>query len=314
MRFFVLLMVGLSLYAASYPKIFSSAGDSVYEGMEQFVKVKKLKVHQERPELFEAFLLDANMSLHKGYALDKKIDDPEESVDKGVIKAYAKELRILSNRKDAIAQQLQQDVSRFYQQKDFRSLRVMHDAGFYLSSEMISQMKAAEQSSRSVKSATPVVQKETQKTVPSIKPANKESTVVAPVKKESETAKVQMDKPVPVVAPKQKSELEYYQESLEHLKEELYTLREEGAPEDGEGSQQMACLNDITAVNYWLIEVFKHDNDACSLRDAIKQMKSYDKAASDSCGRSSMRYIEWHGRIRPYVGKKLFEAEANCHR
>jgi hypothetical protein len=27
-----------------------------------------------------------------------------------------------------------------------------------------------------------------------------------------------------------------------------------------------------------------------------------------------MRYIEWHARIKPYVGSRLFKAEALCPR
>jgi len=76
----------------------------------------------------------------------------------------------------------------------------------------------------------------------------------------------------------------------------------------------MSCLNDITAINYWMIKVLKNRNDSCSLRDSIKQMKSYSKASMVSCGRDSMRYVEWHNRIKPYVGKTLFEAEAGCRR
>ena len=110
------------------------------------------------------------------------------------------------------------------------------------------------------------------------------------------------------VEKKKLTKLEYYRQNLIALKEELYVLREE------QNEEKMLCLNDITAINYWMIKVLEHEKDACIRRDSIKQMKSYDKASASSCGRGSMRYIEWHGRIKPYVGKKLFEAEAGCSR
>lgn len=132
----------------------------------------------------------------------------------------------------------------------------------------------------------------------------------------SEEAVAELEKPV-----KKLTEIEYYRQSLVQLKDELYTLREnkeiEGLGPDVNASVQeetkTACLNDVTAMNYWMIKVLENEKDACVLSDAIRQMKSYDKSAERSCGRVSMRYIEWHGRIKPYVGKRLFEAEALCH-
>jgi len=137
--------------------------------------------------------------------------------------------------------------------------------------------------------------------------------VVAPIK---------VSEPVPeITEPARKlTELEYYQQSLLNLKEELYALRESREDEGLDINSSLAdqtkteCLNDITAINYWMIKVLENEKDACVLSDAIRQMKSYDKSAASSCGRESMRYIEWHARIKPYVGSRLFQAEALCHR
>ncbi len=157
---------------------------------------------------------------------------------------------------------------------------------------------------------TPVV------TVPEPKPEQK--TVETPKSKiipaSSTIAVVQTPSSVVVEVPPKVQEkkvltkLEYYEQNLVRLKEELYELRESGDQE------KMNCLNDITAMNYWMINLLKNERDACVARDAIKQMKSYDKSSVNSCGRDSIRYIEWHGRIKPYVGRKLFEAEAACNR
>jgi len=135
-------------------------------------------------------------------------------------------------------------------------------------------------------------------------------------------ASAKVEKPMEeITEPTRKpTELEYYQQSLENLKEELYALRESREDKGLDANVSLAeqsktaCLNDITAINYWMIKVLENEKDACVLSDAIRQMKSYDKSAATSCGRDSMRYIEWHARIKPYVGSRLFKAEALCPR
>ncbi len=329
MRYYLLILMAVISYASSYPKIFSSAGDSVYESMDRYRKIKGLDVHLERPELFEAFLIDANASLQKGIAIDALLDDPEAAMDKSQIKAYAKTLRILSNRHEAIDQQLESDIQRFYQKGDYQSLGVMYQAGFYLDAKILRDLKKYEKEANRPKPVKKTAKApEPTKTVDTLKPEQKPTQTTAASASTPVAAIEPVQIQASVIPPVQKSiapvedvkreltPLEYYQESLKSLKEELYALREvsNGVDEELQNQQKTACLNDITAVNYWMIRVLQDQNDACGLRDAIKQMKSYDKAASDSCGRSAMRYVEWHGRIRPYVGKRLFEAEANCVR
>ncbi len=131
-----------------------------------------------------------------------------------------------------------------------------------------------------------------------------------PVKVASIQKSEPVPSPIPALPQKKKvlTKLEYYEQNLARLKEELYELRE------SDDQDKMGCLNDITAMNYWMISLLNNERDACGTRDAIKQMKSYDKSSLNSCGRDSIRYIEWHGRIKPYVGRKLFEAEAACSR
>ena len=107
------------------------------------------------------------------------------------------------------------------------------------------------------------------------------------VKLESPALEVEAVSKVEEVLPIEKkslTKLEYYEQSMLHLKEELYELRESG------DQVNMDCLNDITAINYWMISMLKNENDACTRRDAIKQMKSYDKSSLNSCGRGSLRY------------------------
>ncbi len=365
MRLIALFLTLTSLILAEgFPRIFNSAGDDIYENMQKYLQIKDLSIYADRPEVLESFCQDANASLARGYTLDKMQEDPEASIDKQLIKSYAKELRRLSSQNESIQYRLKEDIEKLFEAKDFKSLAVFKEAKIKLSTKIIKAIEIDAKKQQQAKDleivrakakvvAVPIAVSTQIKVVEETqhKPATQEPELVSPVlekkpvlvvnevpaaKKEIAQAKV-VDKPAVKVIPtlpkdvtlvspvletqavsavqemltavekKNLTKLEYYEQSMLQLKEELYELRESG------DELNMNCLNDITAINYWMISMLKNDKDACTRRDAIKQMKSYDKSSLNSCGRDSMRYIEWHGRIKPHVGGELFKAEADCH-
>lgn len=305
MRFIALFLVSALAFAAEFPKTFSSAGDRVYEDMHRYLQIKHLQIYQEKPELLEAFCIDANKTMRRGFALDAMQADVEAKVDKKMVKSYAKELRYLSQKDENIAKQIKKDILRLYQQKEFESLETIGKAGFVLSAKIqrsIDENKKSK-SAKTEETSAATVPENTKQSSPELQIAPSLPAVSA-----ANVDQITEEKP-PIAAPQRElSELEYYQQSLANLKEELYVLRE------SEEQTQTECLNDITAINYWMIKILENESDACTVSDAIKQMKSYDKKSAKTCGRNSMRYIEWHGRIKPYAGKRLFQAEAACHR
>ena len=365
----LLFITSLLMLASEFPDTFNSAGDEVYENMQKYLKIKHLKIYQDRPEFLESFCVDANASMQKGFALDRAKEDPEAKIDKSMIKSYAKELRRLSNQNEAIEMQLQVDIRKLYHAGDMKSLAQIDEAGIFMDEKILKAI-AENNKQQAVNEAIAkanLMQAEQKKAVAEVKkPKVKETTVpaqtiseavVLPVAKVVVSEQVaetvqQVLKPVKIIVPEQVeaveeasvpvevvapikvsepvpeiteparklTELEYYQQSLLNLKEELYALRESREDEGLDINSSLAdqtkteCLNDITAINYWMIKVLENEKDACVLSDAIRQMKSYDKSAASSCGRESMRYIEWHARIKPYVGSRLFQAEALCHR
>jgi len=306
--------------ASEFPEIFSSAGDEVYKNMQRYEKIKTLDVYKDSPELLEAYCMDANTTMQKGFALDKMKDDPEVIIDKQMIKDYAKDLRILSKQNKQIVSQLDTDVGIMYDSGDFYSLKLISDAGFGLSAKMMKGIKEYEENEARRKdfalANTKILaeQKELNKKVVQEVPQETKTPLEVVSVEEKEiinvevTQPIEVLKPLPVVKVHKQTKLEYYEANLQRLKDELYALRE------SENQDKVACLNDITAMNYWMIEVLKNSNEACARADAIRQMKSYNKASALSCGRSSIRYVEWKGRIKPYVGQKLFQAEAGCNK
>lgn len=333
MRLIALLLFTTYLFSSDFPEIFSSAGDEVYEDMQKYQQIKELSIYKDRPEILEAYCIDANNTMQRGFSLDKAKDDPELSIDKGMIRSYAKELRVLSSQNQKIRSQLKKDIYKLSEQGEFKTLKKISDAGFVLSEKMMQAIKEDEKKEKlarnlPVKKNVPVVatQKVHKEVLPTVAvhiplptpiPVPIPTPPVPDIITEEKREPVKEEKLTQIK--KKPTELEYYQLSLANFKDELYALRESTESNLSEqtgllavNETQTACLNDITAINYWMIKVLENKNDSCLLRDAIKQMKSYDKASMNSCGRASMRYVEWHGRIKPYVGKRLFEAEAGC--
>lgn len=312
MRLIFLLSLAMCSIATEFPEIFSSAGDDIYKSMRRYNQIKDLSMYQDRPELIEAFCMDANKTMQKGFLLDKMKDDPEMTFDKVMLKEYAAELRALSKQNNQIMSQLDADVGNLYEQKDFESLKVINEAGFMLSRPMMVDLKTYEENkviaqqvkilnNRAPKGETKVREQNTSLVSHEIKPEQTQNTS-APVVAKSEAT---VAKPAHQYKSK---EVLFYEDNLVALKEELYLHREDHT------SEKVDCLNDITAINYWIIKVLEHENEPCELASAIRQMKSYDKSSAKTCGRDSLHYVEWHGRIKPHVGKKLFEAEAGCHK
>ncbi len=300
MRFIVLLVICLASYAEEFPQIFSEVGDGIYENMQRFEKIKALKIYKDRPELLDAFCIDANSTMQEGLNIEALKNDPEVILPKQRIRDYAKRLRVLSKKNDAIMGQLDRDVNVLREAKDYETLEKIQAAGFILSEEIRKEISTAKQE----KSVETLRSEAGEK-----QPVIQEKTVAQPVQGVIPPSTQSVDQHVPEVIPPKKplTELEKYQLSLANMKEELYALRESS------DQTQVACMNDITAINYWMIRVLENEREPCARADAIKQMKSYAKASSLSCGRNSIRYAEWQGRIKPYVGMALFQAEADCH-
>lgn len=85
------------------------------------------------------------------------------------------------------------------------------------------------------------------------------------------------------------------QRSFLVLKEELVKARSENSP-------LAECLNDVTAINYWIIEVEKlRDEQAwCSAYAASEQIVNFERSARKHCGTTEPLYIRWKERSLAY--------------
>lgn len=83
--------------------------------------------------------------------------------------------------------------------------------------------------------------------------------------------------------------------SLMELKGRLLSARSENSPE-------VHCLNDITAVNYWMAEAetFKKQRDWCKAHDACVQTINFERAAAKSCDAENPLYKKWRERSEKY--------------
>jgi len=144
MRLFLLLLISVLAFASEYPRVFSSAGDEIYEDMAKYEQIKDLDIYQDRPELLEAFLEDAKVSLVAGFELDKAEDDPEVNLDKQALKDYARALRDLSKQNENIKEQIKRDMKVLLEAKDSKHLKVFESAGFSILNKSISTFKEKE--------------------------------------------------------------------------------------------------------------------------------------------------------------------------
>ena len=78
------------------------------------------------------------------------------------------------------------------------------------------------------------------------------------------------------------------QDSLADLKEQLLMAR-------SENSSREKCLNDITAINYWIVKAdeLSENEEWCRANDACKQVVSYERASKTTCGEDDPLYIQW---------------------
>lgn len=58
-------------------------------------------------------------------------------------------------------------------------------------------------------------------------------------------------------------------------------------------SERADCLNDITAVVYWMQETDAVSNEVCKAYNACHQVSSFTKAAKKSCGKEDSLYQKW---------------------
>lgn len=92
---------------------------------------------------------------------------------------------------------------------------------------------------------------------------------------------------------------------LKFYKEKLLIARIDESPE-------VECLNDITAINYWILEVDKYSDDACKAKDAVKQIDIFFKSSRQSCGSKNRRYLEFKKRTREYRTSMAKRLHAEC--
>lgn len=95
--------------------------------------------------------------------------------------------------------------------------------------------------------------------------------------------------------------------SLEGLKQRLMEARATGA-------SQEQCLNDITAVNYWMLDAerARYRRAWCRAYDAAQQTVNFEASARGSCGEKRAIYEEWRKRSLPYRTTLRTEFETQC--
>ena len=97
------------------------------------------------------------------------------------------------------------------------------------------------------------------------------------------------------------------EENLQRLKEELIVKREENAP-------IVACLNDLTAINYWMIRSEKEfaKSSYCEAVKASDQVIKFNTSAKISCVDYQERLKKWQERSMEIRGKKRFKLISLC--
>ena len=106
------------------------------------------------------------------------------------------------------------------------------------------------------------------------------------------------------------------EKDTETLRRSLMSLREELQQARAGNAENVACLNDITAINYWMLkaDTLKQKREWCKTADVCRQIIEFEHAAGKNCGKENARYLEWSAASKPYrtTFKQMFE-EA-CHR
>jgi len=97
------------------------------------------------------------------------------------------------------------------------------------------------------------------------------------------------------------------QASLEALRTQLMQVREEG------NETMTGCLNDITAINYWIlkVEMLRVEKEWCSAYDATGHIVDFERSAKRVCGAEHPLYLQWKEHSLDYreaLRKELKEA------
>ncbi|MEA3372174.1 MAG: hypothetical protein U9Q62_00660 [Campylobacterota bacterium] len=102
----------------------------------------------------------------------------------------------------------------------------------------------------------------------------------------------------------------------ETLRRSLVALTDELQQARADNAENVACLNDITAINYWMLKAdqLKAEREWCKASDVCRQISEFEHAARKTCGKEESRYLEWSGASASYrtTLKQMFD-EA-CHR
>ena len=117
---------------------------------------------------------------------------------------------------------------------------------------------------------------------------------VAPVKKTKKSAVVEMP--------------EDLWQSLAELKEKLLEARNQNSPD-------MQCLNDVTAMNYWMAEAEeqKAGRAWCKAHDACEQIINFERAARKSCSKEHPLYERWRAYSIEYRTTLKKELSGMCY-
>jgi hypothetical protein len=95
--------------------------------------------------------------------------------------------------------------------------------------------------------------------------------------------------------------------SLLVLKDKLFQARDNN-------SSLASCLNDITSVNYFMIETEKalSLNQPCEALKQIENLREYDTASRTSCKEDSAYYERWHAKSEKYLTTINAELRTLC--
>lgn len=87
--------------------------------------------------------------------------------------------------------------------------------------------------------------------------------------------------------------------SLENSLEKLRSALESAREQNGE---EVACLNDVTAINYLMLkaEQFKEEKAWCKAYESCRQITGFERSARLNCQEMEALYLEWQGASAPY--------------
>jgi len=95
--------------------------------------------------------------------------------------------------------------------------------------------------------------------------------------------------------------------SLSILKDKLIKSRDAN-------SSLSACLNDITSINYFMIQVDKESllNKPCKAIKYIDYLQEYDRSSQISCKEETSYYNKWHTKSESYRTTQLIDLRNSC--